>query len=261
MTETPSGLSAFSLAGRTALVTGAGQGIGRVLALGLAQAGARVAVTDVNGETVAHVADELRAAKAEAAHRVLDVARSEDIEPAVAWAERELGPIDVLVNNAGIRERVFDSFAITAADFDQILAVNLRGPFLLCQAVGRRLAERGGGGSIINIASQLGLVGMAGRPAYTASKGGLINLTRTLALEWAPRRIRVNAIAPGPIRTPHTQARVSDPATNARYQDATPLGAWKEPEELVGAAVYLASDASTWVTGHVLVVDGGFTAR
>jgi NAD(P)-dependent dehydrogenase (short-subunit alcohol dehydrogenase family) len=255
-----SGLSAFSLAGRTALVTGAGQGIGRALALGLARAGARVAVTDVNAETAARVAEEIRELKVGVAHRALDVARSDDIEPAVAWSERELGPLDILVNNAGVRERTFDSFATTAADWDHILAVNLRGPFLLCQAVGRRLAEQGGG-SIINIASQLGLVGMPGRPAYTASKAALINLTRTLALEWAPKRIRVNAMAPGPIRTPFTEPLARDAATNARYQDATPLGAWKEPEELVGAAVYLASDASRWVTGHVLVVDGGFTAR
>jgi NAD(P)-dependent dehydrogenase (short-subunit alcohol dehydrogenase family) len=260
MSDILSGLSAFSLAGRTALVTGAGQGIGRALALGLARAGARVAVTDVNAETAAGVAEEIRALKVGMAHRVLDVARADDIEPAVAWSERELGPLDILVNNAGVRERTFDSFATTAADWDHILAVNLRGPFLLCQAVGRRLAERGGG-SIINIASQLGLVGMPGRPAYTASKAALINLTRTLALEWAPKRIRVNAMAPGPIRTPYTEHLARDAATNARYQESTPLGAWKEPEELVGAAVYLASDASRWVTGHVLVVDGGFTAR
>jgi len=260
MTDALSGLSAFSLVGRTALVTGAGQGIGRALALGLARAGARVVVTDVNPDTIAHVADEVRALKVDVAHCVLDVARPEEIEPAVAWSERELGPLDVLVHNAGVRERTFDSFATTVADWDHILAVNLRGPFLLCQAVGRRLAELGGG-SIINIASQLGLVGMAGRPAYTASKAALINLTRTLALEWAPRRIRVNAIAPGPILTPFTETIARDTAANARYQDATPLGAWQEPEELVGAAIYLASAASRWVTGHVLVVDGGFTAR
>ena len=260
MSDLAPGLSAFSLAGRTALVTGAGQGIGRALALGLAHAGARVAMVDINADTAARVADEARALKVDAAHRVLDVERSDDIEPAVVWAERTLGPIDVLVNNAGVRERAFDSFATTAADWDHVLAVNLRGPFLLCQAVGRRLAERGGG-SIINVASQLGLVGMAGRPAYTASKGALINLTRTLALEWAPKRIRVNAIAPGPIRTPFTEHRLRDAASNARYQDATPLGAWKEPDELVGAAVYLASDASRWTTGQVLVVDGGYTAR
>jgi NAD(P)-dependent dehydrogenase (short-subunit alcohol dehydrogenase family) len=260
MNEMPSGLSAFSLAGKTALVTGAGQGIGRTLTLGLASAGARVAVTDVNADTAARVAEEVRKLGQVAAHRVLDVSRPEEIEPTVAWSERELGPLDVLVNNAGVREQARDAFATSVEDWDHVLAVNLRGPFLLCQAVGRRMAERGGG-SIINIASQLGLVGMAGRPAYTASKAALINLSRTLALEWAPRRIRVNAIAPGPIRTPFTAHLSGDPATNARYREATPLGPWQEPEELVGALVYLASAASRWVTGQVLVVDGGYTAR
>jgi NAD(P)-dependent dehydrogenase (short-subunit alcohol dehydrogenase family) len=118
-----------------------------------------------------------------------------------------------------------------------------------------------GGGSIVNVASQLGLVGMAGRPAYTASKGALINLSRTLALEWAPHRIRVNALAPGPILTPATEQRHRDPVSNAEYQRATPLGAWRDPEELVGAVVFLASPASAFVTGSVLVADGGYTAR
>jgi 2-deoxy-D-gluconate 3-dehydrogenase len=253
-------LSAFSLTGKTALVTGAGQGIGRAFALGLAQAGARLVVSDINEGTLSRVAEEVRKLGTDVIHRVLDVARPEEIDTAVAWSEGALGPLDVLVNNAGIRDVAADSFATTVTDWDRVLAVNLRGPFLLCQAAGRRMAERGGG-SMINIASQLGLVGMPGRPAYTASKAALINLTRTLALEWAPWRIRINAIAPGPIRTPFTAHLSDDPVTNARYQEATPLGAWQEPEELVGAAVFLASAASRWVTGQVLVVDGGYTAR
>jgi NAD(P)-dependent dehydrogenase (short-subunit alcohol dehydrogenase family) len=122
------------------------------------------------------------------------------------------------------------------------------------------MVERGGG-SIVNIASQLGMVGMAGRPAYTASKAALINLTRTLALEWASRGIRVNAVAPGPIRTPFTEPIRRDPAASARYERATPLSPWREPEDVVGAVVYLASSASAFVTGHTLVVDGGYTAQ
>ncbi len=253
-------LSDFSLAGRTALVTGAGQGIGRALAAGLGNAGARVIVTDIDGAAAARVAEEVVKLGARAVPRALDVARPDDIEAAVAWSEREFGPVDVLVNNAGVRDASIGSFTTTVEDWDRVFAINVRGPFLLCQAAARRMAERGGG-SIVSIASQLGLVGMAGRPAYTASKGALINLTKTLALEWAKQGIRVNAVAPGPIRTPHTEPARRDPATNARYQDATPLGPWPEPEEVVGAVVYLASAASRFVTGHVLVVDGGYTAH
>jgi NAD(P)-dependent dehydrogenase (short-subunit alcohol dehydrogenase family) len=253
-------LSRFSLEGKTALVTGAGRGIGRTLALGLAGAGARLIVTDIDAASAAGVAREIRATGAAAVDGLLDVAQPGAVEAALAALERAAGGVDVLVNNAGVRDAHADAFATTAADWDRVFAVNVRGPFLLSQAVGRGMASRGGG-SIVNVASQLGLVGMAGRPAYTASKAALVNLTRTLALEWAPHRIRVNAVAPGPIKTPFTERLWSDPATTARYNDATPLGAWADPDELVGAVVYLASPASRWVTGSVLVADGGYTAR
>src|SRR3990167_9428218 len=251
-------LSAFSLAGRTALITGAGRGIGRALALGLAGAGAAVVVTDIEAGAAARGA--AAAATLGVTAQALDVTRPEAIERVVAWSEREVGPLDVLVNNAGVRDETADALATTVEDWDRVFAVNVRGPFLLSQAVARRMAARGGG-SIVNIASQLGLVGMAGRPAYTASKAALINLSRTLALEWAPQRIRVNAIAPGPILTAFTEWLHRDPAANARYQAATPLGAFQDPKEIVGAVVYLASAASAFVTGSVLVVDGGYTAR
>ena len=250
----------FSLAGRTALVTGAGQGIGKALAVGLARAGATVVVTDVIEENAAAVSSAIEKDRGRAVARALDVSRPAAIESVVAWSEGEVGPLDVIVSNAGVRERAGDSFSISAEEWDRVYAVNVRGTFLLCRTAARGMAARNGG-SIVIIASQLGMVGMAGRPAYTSSKGALINLARSLALEWAPRRIRVNAVAPGPILTPYTEPLHRDAAIDARYQEMTPLGAWREPEEIVGAVVYLASPASTFVTGSVLTVDGGYTAR
>src|SRR3989304_3818924 len=197
-------LSAFSLAGRTALITGAGRGIGRALALGLAGAGAAGVVTAGGGGAGARgggggggAAEAAATLGVAARAQALDVTRPEAIERVVAWGEREVGPLDVLVNNAGVRDETADALATTVEDWDRVFAVSARGPFRLSRAVARRMAARGGG-SIVNIASQLGLVGMAGRPAYTASKAALINLSRTLALEWAPQRIRGHARRPGP---------------------------------------------------------------
>lgn len=253
-------LPSLSLSGRAALVTGAGQGIGRALALGLSAAGARVVVSDVIETAAAAVAEEARANGHNAISQKLDVRDPDAIEAVVQWADRHAGPIDVLVNNAGIRDRSPDSFATSIAEWDEVFAVNVRGPFLLSRAIARGMVQRKSG-VIIHVASQLGLVGMAGRPAYTASKGALINLTKTLALEWAPYGIRVNAVAYGPIRTPATERFIADPAANERFRQATPLGPWPEPATAVGPVLFLASEASSFATGAILVVDGGYIAQ
>ena len=250
----------FSLSGRTALITGAGQGIGRALALGLGAAGARVVVTDLSEASAASVAEEARANGCEAISHALDVRDPGAIETLVQWTHQRTGSLDVLVNNAGIRDHSQDSFATTVEEWDEVFAVNVRGPFLLSRAFARGMVQRRSG-VIIHVASQLGLVGMAGRPAYTASKGAIINLTRTLALEWAPYGVRVNAIAYGPIRTPFTERFIEDPAASDRFHKATPLGPWQEANTAVGPVLFLASSASSFATGSTLVVDGGYTAQ
>lgn len=252
--------SVFSLVGQTALVTGAGQGIGRSIALGLGSAGASVLVTDIAEAPAIRVAEEAHAMGCEAMSRTLDVADPAAIEALVDWADQNVGPIDILVNNAGIRDHSPDSFTTGVAEWDEVFAVNVRGLFLLSRAVARKMVARRSG-VIINIASQLGLVGMAGRPAYTASKGAVINLTRTLALEWAPHGVRVNAVAFGPIRTPFTERFANDPAANERFRNATPLGPWQDADTAVGPILFLASPASSFATGSTLVVDGGYTAQ
>lgn len=253
-------MQSFSLSGRTALVTGGGQGIGRALALGLADAGARVVVSDVSEAPAARVAEEIRAKGGEALSHALDVRDPAAIDALVQWTDQHAGPLDILVNNAGIRDRGQDSFGTTVEEWDEIFAVNVRGVFLLSRAFGRGMVQRKSG-VIIQVASQLGMVGMAGRPAYTASKGAVINLTRTLALEWAPHGVRVNAVAYGPIRTPFTERFINDPATSDRFRAATPLGPWYDADAAVGPVLFLASSASNFATGSTLVVDGGYTAQ
>jgi gluconate 5-dehydrogenase/2-deoxy-D-gluconate 3-dehydrogenase len=253
-------LSAFSLSGRTALVTGAGQGIGRAIALGLGAAGARVVVTDVDEKAATKVCEEARASGHAATPHALDVRDPDAIEALVQCADQHSGPLDILVNNAGIRDHSTGSFATTVAEWDEVFAVNVRGLFLISRAVARGMVQRRSG-VIIHVASQLGLVGMAGRPAYTASKGAVVNLTKTMALEWAPYGIRVNAIAYGPIRTPFTERFIADQTANERFRQATPLGPWHEADAAVGPVLFLASAASSFATGSTLVIDGGYTAQ
>lgn len=250
----------FRLDGVVALVTGAGSGIGRVTAQVLAGAGADVAV----GERPDCMSAAEETARAIAAHGrrglavALDVTRVVDIEPVIAQVERELGPIGVLVNNAGINRHGW-ALEVTEADWDAVIDTNLKGCFFCAQAVARRMVERGGG-VIVNVASQYGLVGYHRRAHYCASKAGVVNLTRALAVEWADRGVRVNAVAPTFVWTPLLEKELADPT---RLRDAVariPMGRFAAPEDVAYAVLYLASPAARMVTGHVLVVDGGYTA-
>ncbi|WP_243791186.1 2-dehydro-3-deoxy-D-gluconate 5-dehydrogenase KduD [Saccharopolyspora gloriosae] len=247
----------FSLRGRTALVTGARTGIGRGVALGLAEAGADLVLLGRTGD-LGEVTERVRAhgAAAEAIGVDLsDPAAAEERLRAV-FAERR---IDVLVNNAGIIHRE-PAAEVSYADWRRVLDVDLDAVFLLSRLAGERMLERGHG-KIINIASLLSFQGGVRVPAYAAAKHAVTGLTKALANEWAPHGVQVNAIAPGYIRTDQTAVLQADEEREAELRGRIPAGRWGDPADLAGAAVFLASNASNYVNGHVLVVDGGWMAR
>ncbi|MFF3438994.1 SDR family oxidoreductase [Streptosporangium sp. NPDC002721] len=244
----------FSLEGRTALVTGARTGIGRALAVGLAAAGADI-VLHGRDDDLDEVEAEVRKTGRQASRWILDLS-----DPgAVPEAAGRLGPVDVLVNNAGIIRRA-PAAEHPHESFREVLDVNLDAVFLLSQVLGARMLARGSG-KIIMIASMLSFQGGVNVVGYTAAKHGVAGLTRALACEWAGSGVQVNAIAPGYIRTGNTERLWDDPAREAEIRGRIPAGRWGRPEDLVGAAVFLASGASDYVNGHLLAVDGGWLAR
>jgi 2-dehydro-3-deoxy-D-gluconate 5-dehydrogenase len=250
--------SLFDLSGRVAVVTGGNRGIGRAIALGLAQAGASVAVLARNEERNRLVLAELQSIGRPALVSRLDVTDRAALGPAIEQVERNLGGIDILVNNAGIAAMTGGVLHETAAIWDNTIETHLNASFLLSQLVARSMVKRGSGGKIINLASMYSIFGSGVVPSYSAAKGAIVQLTKSLAIELAGHGIQVNAIAPGWIETDMTDG-IRNSARNDAILARTPAGRWGKSEEVIGAAVFLASRAADFVTGVTLPVDGGYS--
>ncbi len=246
----------MQLVDRTAIVTGAAQGIGAAVARAFAAAGARVCIADRAGDRADALAAELRAAGALAIGCGCDVARRADVDAAVAAAQAQWGPVDILVNNAGVTRPAM-LHKMTQAQWDEVLAVHLTGSFHFLQAVVPQMIERRRG-RIVNVTSTAGVQGTIGQVNYSAAKAGIVGLTMSAAKELARYGITVNAVAPG-AATPMTETIRTDERFRGKYLDRIPMGRWAEPEEIAPVFVFLASDAASYVTGQILAADGGLT--
>ena len=249
----------FSLQGKVALVTGAAQGIGREIALGFAQYGADIVAIDITDEKLLTLKSEIEAQKRRCLVLKIDLLRGDQIDRMVETTVKEMGKIDILANIAGVNVHKAAE-EMTEKDWDFVLDVNLKALFFCCQAVGKVMLRQGSG-RIINMSSSFGVVGFGGRTAYAASKAAVSNLTKTLALEWSAKGVNVNAIAPGPVWTEARHQLFSDPEFYANLLKKVPINRTAKPAEMVGPAIFLASEASSFVTGETLLVDGGFCAQ
>lgn len=253
-------LDLFRLDGRRALVTGGAKGLGRIMAEALSEAGAEVAIASRALADCQKASEEISAATGRrTAAFAVDVVNSADIKRLRTEIENTLGPVDILVNNAGINIRG-DSHELSEKNWDDVIATNLKAPFLCAREFGYAMTERKWG-RIINLGSILSVISIPGRAPYASSKAGILGLTRTLALEWAKNGVTVNAICPGPFATEMNRQLLNNPELYKEFISKIPVGRWGDLHEIAGPLLFLASDASSFVTGSTVFVDGGWTAQ
>jgi gluconate 5-dehydrogenase len=250
----------FNLNGKTALVTGGTHGLGMAIAKGLAGAGATIAINDIFPDKLSNAIEEYRKSGIKAHGYLFDVSKEQEVVDALSKIEKEAGAVDILVNNAGIIKRI-PMVDMSVADFEEVIRIDLVSPFIMAKHAVKRMIERKTGGKIINMCSMMSELGRNTVGAYAAAKGGLKMLTKNMATEWAKFNIQINGIGPGYFATAQTAPiRVGGHPFNEFIIDRTPAGRWGDPEDLQGAAIFLASRASDFVNGQILYVDGGILA-